>query len=238
MASSISGRSATESVEQRLKRCLNLFRTGMRAMAAQRAITLALGAALGTGLAAATLTTAKPAPPPPPPPPPPAAAAPVLPDQLLQAHVVFRHGARTPLSPKYWPAWSPEWDVCGSAYAAVPIDVVTEGGANRPANPDDERQVGICVCVGVFVCVCLQVRLCVHAYPSPAAPTSRPHTGQPALRRRVQQGRADAAGPGAGHGLWPLAAAALQRHPPATSVAVTAPRGPPPARWRWRGGRE
>ena len=220
-------------------------------MAAQRAITLVLGAALGTGAAAVTLTTAKlalsPSPSPPPPHPPPAAPlaapAPVPADELLQAHVVFRHGARTPLSPKYWPAWGPpEWDVCGSAYAAAPIEVVTERGAPRPDNPDDARQVGagsgqwqwtagvpcMCACVGGLGCMrCVRPgqASCLLNPPHPLTYPRR--TGQPALRRRVQQGRAHPAGPAAGPRVWHLAATALQWHPPAAAAAA-APRGGAP----------
>jgi hypothetical protein len=53
-----------------------------------------------------------------------------------------RHGARTPLGKKYWPELGPEWNVCGKAYDAVPINVTTVDGKSRPLNPDDEKQVG------------------------------------------------------------------------------------------------
>ncbi|KAL6770484.1 hypothetical protein ACKKBF_B31420 [Auxenochlorella protothecoides x Auxenochlorella symbiontica] len=62
-------------------------------------------------------------------------------DTLELVQVVFRHGARTPLSQKYWPELVREWDACGQAYTPVPLDIRTEDGQPRPANPDDVKQV-------------------------------------------------------------------------------------------------
>lgn len=39
----------------------------------------------------------------------------------LRVQVVFRHGARTPLTPKYWEGT--RWDVCGEAFAKAPLTV-------------------------------------------------------------------------------------------------------------------
>ncbi|PSC67963.1 Lysophosphatidic acid phosphatase type 6 [Micractinium conductrix] len=64
-------------------------------------------------------------------------------DQLVLAQVVFRHGARTPLGKRYWPELGPKWDVCGQAFDAVPVEVTTEDGKPRPANPDDEKQINV-----------------------------------------------------------------------------------------------
>lgn len=62
-------------------------------------------------------------------------------DELQLVQVVFRHGARTPLGQRYWPELGPKWDVCGKAFDAVPVEVLSLDGRPRPANPDDERQV-------------------------------------------------------------------------------------------------
>ncbi|KAL4424929.1 hypothetical protein ABPG77_009658 [Micractinium sp. CCAP 211/92] len=62
-------------------------------------------------------------------------------DELQLVQVVFRHGARTPLGKRYWPELGPKWDVCGKAFDAVPVEVLSLDGRPRPTNPDDERQV-------------------------------------------------------------------------------------------------
>ena len=62
-------------------------------------------------------------------------------DTLKLVQVVFRHGARTPLSSNYWPALVKEWDVCGKLYDAHPITVMEENGQPRPVNEHDAKQV-------------------------------------------------------------------------------------------------
>lgn len=62
-------------------------------------------------------------------------------DELQLVQVVFRHGARTPLGKRYWPELGPKWDVCGKAFDAVPVEVLSLDGRPRPTNPDDQRQV-------------------------------------------------------------------------------------------------
>lgn len=55
--------------------------------------------------------------------------------------VARRHGARTPLGKRYWREMGPVWDVCGKAYDAVPIRVLTPDGRPRPRNEHDEKQI-------------------------------------------------------------------------------------------------
>jgi lysophosphatidic acid phosphatase type 6 len=62
-------------------------------------------------------------------------------DTLRLVQVVFRHGARTPLSKKYWPALVDRWDVCSLPFDPVPVDVKDENGAPRPENVHNKLQV-------------------------------------------------------------------------------------------------
>ncbi|KAG7667940.1 hypothetical protein Ndes2526B_g01646 [Nannochloris sp. 'desiccata'] len=62
-------------------------------------------------------------------------------DTLKLVQVVFRHGARTPLSKNYWPELVDQWDVCGQLFDPVPINVIEESGAARPVNSHDAQQV-------------------------------------------------------------------------------------------------
>lgn len=51
-----------------------------------------------------------------------------------------RHGARTPLT-KRAELWAgQQWDVCGRAYYAVPLEVRSVDGQTQPLNPDDLKQ--------------------------------------------------------------------------------------------------
>jgi lysophosphatidic acid phosphatase type 6 len=61
-------------------------------------------------------------------------------DTLKLVQVVFRHGARTPLSKNYWPELVDKWDVCGQLFDPVPVDVIDESGAPRPENSHDKQQ--------------------------------------------------------------------------------------------------
>jgi len=62
-------------------------------------------------------------------------------DKLMLVQVVFRHGARTPLTAKYWPALVKSWDVCGSVYDPVPLKIVAEDGSERPVNDHNQQQI-------------------------------------------------------------------------------------------------
>jgi hypothetical protein len=62
-------------------------------------------------------------------------------DTLKLVQVVFRHGARTPLSKNYWPELVDQWDVCGQLFDPVAIDVIEESGGARPVNSHDAQQV-------------------------------------------------------------------------------------------------
>ena len=61
-------------------------------------------------------------------------------DRLRLVQVVFRHGARTPLSKRYWPELVDAWDVCGQEYEPVAVAITTEGGLPRPVNSHDRDQ--------------------------------------------------------------------------------------------------
>lgn len=69
------------------------------------------------------------------------AAYPAPGDRLKLVQVVFRHGARTPLSKKYWPELVDAWDVCGRLYEPVGLLVIDEDGGERPVNSHDAAQV-------------------------------------------------------------------------------------------------
>lgn len=63
-------------------------------------------------------------------------------DKLKLVQVVFRHGARTPLSKLYWPELVDKWDVCEQLYTPIPVQVVDEdGNGERPVNSHDAEQV-------------------------------------------------------------------------------------------------
>lgn len=62
-------------------------------------------------------------------------------DELKLVQVVFRHGARAPLAKKYWPRLVEKWDVCGQAYAPVPVVIMAENGSPRPKNSHNESQI-------------------------------------------------------------------------------------------------
>ena len=59
--------------------------------------------------------------------------------ELRFVQVVFRHGARAPLTEKYG-AHSHKWDYCHRAYEPVPIDIKGLEGTKRPQSQSDERQ--------------------------------------------------------------------------------------------------
>lgn len=63
-------------------------------------------------------------------------------DTLELVQVVFRHGARTPLSKRYWPELVEAWDVCGRMYDPIAMDIKSEDGrSSRPINEHDAAQV-------------------------------------------------------------------------------------------------
>ena len=61
-------------------------------------------------------------------------------DKLKLVQIVFRHGARTPLSANYWPQLVDKWDVCGQLYDPIPINVIDETGQPRPVNSHNAKQ--------------------------------------------------------------------------------------------------
>jgi len=61
-------------------------------------------------------------------------------DTLKLVQVVFRHGARTPLSKNYWPELVDQWDMCGQLFEPVPVNVIDESGAERPVSQHDAKQ--------------------------------------------------------------------------------------------------
>eukprot|EP00197_Chlamydomonas_leiostraca_P004794 CAMPEP_0202870166 /NCGR_PEP_ID=MMETSP1391-20130828/14819_1 /ASSEMBLY_ACC=CAM_ASM_000867 /TAXON_ID=1034604 /ORGANISM="Chlamydomonas leiostraca, Strain SAG 11-49" /LENGTH=509 /DNA_ID=CAMNT_0049550657 /DNA_START=81 /DNA_END=1610 /DNA_ORIENTATION=- len=66
--------------------------------------------------------------------------------KLKLVQVVFRHGARTPLSPRaeLWTKWGATWDaeqLCGCAYDAVPVAISSAVGDGRPDNEHNSKQI-------------------------------------------------------------------------------------------------
>ena len=59
--------------------------------------------------------------------------------QLKFVQVVFRHGARAPLTEDFG-AHDLKWDYCQPAYSPVPVEVKGEDGSERPRSRSDERQ--------------------------------------------------------------------------------------------------
>ena len=50
-----------------------------------------------------------------------------------------RHGARSPLTKRYWAGQ--EWDVCGKAFEPVAIDIKSIDGGEQPKSGHDQAQV-------------------------------------------------------------------------------------------------
>eukprot|EP00879_Flechtneria_rotunda_P022167 GHRR01023390.1.p1 GENE.GHRR01023390.1~~GHRR01023390.1.p1 ORF type:complete len:166 (+),score=43.24 GHRR01023390.1:140-637(+) len=72
------------------------------------------------------------------------AAAPIKLDrrnaQLRLVQVVFRHGARTPLTDASYLWEGHEWNVCGCAYKAVPLQLLDIHGGPATTNAHDQKQ--------------------------------------------------------------------------------------------------
>ena len=50
-----------------------------------------------------------------------------------------RHGARSPLTKRYWAGQ--EWDVCGSAFEPVALEITSLDGGAQPQSDHDQAQV-------------------------------------------------------------------------------------------------
>ncbi len=74
------------------------------------------------------------------------AAPPAPGDRLRLVQVVFRHGARTPLTDKFWPEANARWEkgtLCGELLPSK-LDIAITNGANggpQPFSRHDARQV-------------------------------------------------------------------------------------------------
>ncbi|KAG2424099.1 hypothetical protein HXX76_014774 [Chlamydomonas incerta] len=60
--------------------------------------------------------------------------------QLVLVQVVFRHGARTPLSDRAELWEGVAWDVCGEAYKAAGVRLFSTSGVENPVSRHDKRQ--------------------------------------------------------------------------------------------------
>ncbi|GIL80604.1 hypothetical protein Vretifemale_9781 [Volvox reticuliferus] len=60
--------------------------------------------------------------------------------KLLLVQVVFRHGARTPLSSRSEMWRGQKWDVCGEAYQAAAVRLFSTAGVENPVSRHDQRQ--------------------------------------------------------------------------------------------------
>ncbi|DBA85742.1 hypothetical protein WJX77_001343 [Trebouxia sp. C0004] len=58
--------------------------------------------------------------------------------QLKLVQVVFRHGARSPLTKRYWEGQ--EWDVCGKAFEPVKLEIRSLDGGEQPVSGHDQAQ--------------------------------------------------------------------------------------------------
>jgi len=59
--------------------------------------------------------------------------------KLKLVHVVFRHGARTPLTDKFWEGQV--WDCCGEPYKEARVEIHTKGGGPQPVSGKNDEQV-------------------------------------------------------------------------------------------------
>ncbi|KAG2486402.1 hypothetical protein HYH03_014979 [Edaphochlamys debaryana] len=60
--------------------------------------------------------------------------------RLVLVQAVFRHGARTPLSSRREMWAGVEWDVCGEAYKAAALRLLSTAGVENPVSKHDLRQ--------------------------------------------------------------------------------------------------
>eukprot|EP00878_Enallax_costatus_P038970 GHUV01044474.1.p1 GENE.GHUV01044474.1~~GHUV01044474.1.p1 ORF type:complete len:193 (+),score=42.89 GHUV01044474.1:77-655(+) len=60
---------------------------------------------------------------------------------LKLVQVVFRHGARTPLTDQTYLWEGQEWNCCGKAYEAVPLQLLDVNGGPATPNESDQKQV-------------------------------------------------------------------------------------------------
>lgn len=60
--------------------------------------------------------------------------------KLMLVQVIFRHGARTPLTPNFWQGV--EWDCCGNPFKPAPVEIKHRSGGERPHSASDARQMG------------------------------------------------------------------------------------------------
>ncbi|DBB06874.1 TPA: hypothetical protein ACH3X3_009533 [Trebouxia sp. C0006] len=58
--------------------------------------------------------------------------------QLKLVQVVFRHGARSPLTKRYWDGQ--EWDVCGKPFEPVKLEIRSLDGGEQPVSGHDQAQ--------------------------------------------------------------------------------------------------
>jgi len=58
---------------------------------------------------------------------------------LTASAPVARHGARSPLTKRYWEGQ--EWDVCGKAFEPVKLEIRSLDGGEQPISGHDQAQV-------------------------------------------------------------------------------------------------
>ena len=71
---------------------------------------------------------------------------------ILQQHVCCRHGARTPLTQRYWQTWGATWPDCQDKADAVRLAISAADGGPQPVSAHDKVQVSQYQGLKVYKC--------------------------------------------------------------------------------------
>lgn len=71
----------------------------------------------------------------------------------MQHHVRCRHGARTPLTHRYWQTWGATWPDCHGKAEAVRLAISAADGGPQPVSAHDKAQVSQHKGLKVYSCL-------------------------------------------------------------------------------------
>ena len=74
-------------------------------------------------------------------------------NSTMQQHAWCRHGARTPLTQRYWQTWGATWPDCQDKADAVRLAISAADGGPQPASAHDKAQVSQHEALKVYSCL-------------------------------------------------------------------------------------